>query len=124
MIPVVFIISIVFGALGAILMKLGAAHLGPIELNSFQNVMKFIWKLLTNFTILGGMGLYFLSAVAWTYLLTRLDVSYVQPILSLTYLVTPILAFFIVGEQIPLARWIGIGVIIIGVYIIARTSVV
>lgn len=121
-IPLIFFISITFGALGAILMKLGASHLGVVELNSLQAVFKFILKLFTNFTILSGMFLYFLSAVAWTFLLTKLNISYVQPILSLTYLLTPILAIFILKEHVPLARWIGIGIIIIGVYIIARTS--
>ena len=121
-IPLIFFISITFGALGAILMKLGASHLGVIEFNSVQAVFKFILKLFTNFTILSGMFLYFLSAVAWTFLLTKLDISYVQPILSLTYLLTPILSFLIIGEHVPLARWVGIGIIIIGVYVIAKTS--
>ncbi len=123
LIPVMFIISILLGALGAIIMKMGASHLGAVELNSLQNVFKFAFGVLTNFTILAGMALYFLSAMAWTFLLTRLDVSYVQPILALTYVATPIIAFFVIGEQVPFARWVGIAVVIVGVYIIARTSV-
>ncbi|MEO5950640.1 MAG: EamA family transporter [Candidatus Saccharimonadales bacterium] len=122
LIPLVFFISILLGALGAVIMKLGVTHLGPMEINSVGNVIKFAISILSDFTILAGIGLYFLSAIAWTFLLTRLDVSYVQPILSLTYLATPILAFFIIGEHIPLVRWLGIAVVILGVYIIARTA--
>ena len=122
MIPIIFVLGISMGALGGILMKLGADKLSSVEIGSFGQVPHFLISLLTQPVLLSGMFLYFLSAVAWSYLLTKLDISFVQPILALTYVVTPVLAIFLLGEHVPLLRWVGIAVIILGVIIVARTS--
>ena len=117
-----FAIGILMGAFGGILMKLGAKSIGPVEVNSLDKAFSFLLHILTNPPLLGGMLLYFLSAVVWAYLLTKLDISFVQPILALTYVVTPILAFWLLQEGVPLMRWVGIAIIIIGVVIVARTA--
>lgn len=122
MIPLIFIFGIALGAFGGILMKLGADGLGPVQINSIHQLFDFLFRLFTNLTALAGIMLYFLSAVTWAYLLTKLDISYVQPILALTYVATPILAILLLGEQVPPLRWVGIAIIILGVYIVARTS--
>jgi drug/metabolite transporter (DMT)-like permease len=122
MVPFIFILGITVGAFGGILMKIGAGHMGPIEINSFQQFLNFLIKLFTDIAALSGMALYFFSALIWSYLLTKLDISYVQPILALTYVATPILAIFILHEHVPSLRWVGIAVIILGVFIVARSS--
>lgn len=121
-IVVMFTLSILFGAVGALLMKVGAGQIGTIQLDSVQAVLGFVVKMLTNVTILGGMAMYFMSAAMWLYLLTKLEVSVVQPILALTYVATPILAIVFIGEHVPPLRWVGVLVIILGVYIVARTA--
>lgn len=122
MIPLIFAIGIIVGAVGGILMKIGAAHIGPVQIDSFQQLFTFLFKLFTDLTTLSGMGLYFLSAVIWSYLLTKLEISFVQPILALTYVATPILAIIFLREQVPLMRWVGILIIIVGVFVVARSS--
>ena len=122
MIPLIFFIGIVIGAFGGILMKIGAGQIGSVEVNTVSQLVTFLIKLFSNIAALAGMALYFASALVWSYLLTKLDISYVQPILALTYVATPILAIVILGEHVPTLRWIGIVIIILGVFIVARTS--
>ena len=122
MIAIIFIVGITIGAMGSILLKIGAGHLGHIEIGSFQQMIQFVFRLLTDLTALAGMTMYFLSGLIWSYLLTKLDISFVQPILALTYVATPILAIVLLGEHVPLLRWVGIAVIVLGVVIVARTS--
>ena len=122
MLAVIFFFGITIGALGGILMKVGATHIGPVEINSFGQLASYLFKLFTNPQSLAGVFLYFMSAVIWSYLLTKLDISFVQPILALTYVVTPILAIVLLGEQVPAMRWIGIVIIIAGVFVVARTA--
>lgn len=117
-----FAIGILMGAFGGILMKLGAKNIGSVEINSIGSAFNFVLHLFTSPVLLGGMVLYFLSAVIWAYLLTKLDISFVQPILALTYVVTPILALVLLHENVPMARWAGIVIIIIGVAIVARAA--
>jgi len=122
MIPLIFMFGITVGAFGGILMKVGASQLGHVEVGSISQLAHYLFRLFTNIPSLSGVFLYFLSAVTWAYLLTKLDISFVQPILALTYVVTPILAIFLLGEHVPAMRWLGIAVIIFGVCIVARTS--
>jgi len=110
------------GAFGGILMKIGASQIGHYQIHSFAQIIGFFFKLFTNIPSLAGVSLYFLSAVTWAYLLTKLDISFVQPILALTYVVTPVLAIILLHEHVPAMRWVGILVIILGVFVVARTS--
>ena len=118
----IFVLSILFGAVGALLMKVGAGQMGAIQLDSSQAVINFLAKMFASPTILGGMALYFFSAALWLYLLTKLDISVVQPVLALTYVATPILAIFFLSEEVPPIRCLGILIIIFGVFIVARTA--
>jgi drug/metabolite transporter (DMT)-like permease len=122
LVPVLFAVGILVGASGGILMKIGATQIGGMEINSFADMIHFLFRLFTNVPSLGGVFLYFLSAVIWSYLLTKLDISYVQPILALTYVATPILAIFFLNENVPLIRWVGIAIIIVGVFVVARSA--
>jgi drug/metabolite transporter (DMT)-like permease len=122
MVPLIFLFGIAMGAFGGILMKIGATQIGHIEIHSFSQLIMFLFKLFTNFPSLCGVALYFLSAVTWSYLLTKLDISFVQPILALTYVATPILAILLLHEHVPFMRWVGILIIIAGVFVVARTS--
>lgn len=121
MIPLIFLFGITMGSFGGILMKIGAKQIGHVEIHSFIQLFEYLFKLFTNVSSLGGVVLYFLSAVTWSYLLTKLDISFVQPILALTYVLTPILAIFLLNEQVPVLRWIGIVVILLGVFIVAHS---
>ena len=121
MIFLIFFAGIIMGSFGGILMKLGANSIGKVEINSVMQLIDYLFKVFTNVQSLSGIFLYFLSAMTWSYLLTKLDISFVQPILALTYVFTPILGIFILRENVPAMRWVGIIVIILGVFIVART---
>lgn len=122
MLAIIFFFGIVMGAFGGILMKIGAGQIGHMEIHSIAQLIQYLFKLFTNLSSLGGVVLYFFSAVVWSYLLTKLAISFVQPILALTYVVTPILAMLLLHEHVPTMRWLGIIVIIAGVFVVARTA--
>ena len=69
----------------------------------------------------GAVVLYVIPLGFWIYLLRFVPISWLQPIFSLTYVLTPLLALAFLGEPVPPARWIGIGVIIVGVFLVARS---
>src|SRR4051812_4496029 len=122
MIPLIFALGIIMGSVGGILMKIGAGQIGRIEINSFAQLVEFLFKLFTNVPSLIGVVLYFSAAIAWSFLLTKLQLSFVQPILALTYVLTPILAIVLLHEHVSPMRWIGVVVIIAGVYVVARSA--
>ena len=121
MIPFLFGLGILMGSVGGVLTKLGAPALYT-DIHTAGDIVKFMFSMVTNIKVLAGMFLYFGASVVWAYLLTRLSLSYVQPILALTYVVTPILAIILLNENVPAMRWLGIVVIILGVFIVSKTS--
>jgi len=54
-------------------------------------------------------------------LLSRVDLSYALPATSVSYVLTALMAEFLLHERLSLERWIGIGMIGVGVSLVART---
>jgi multidrug transporter EmrE-like cation transporter len=61
---------------------------------------------------------YVATFIAWMAVLTRMDLNRAFPLTALTYVTVPMLAFIFFGEQLPMLRVVGIGVIIVGVILI------
>ena len=54
-------------------------------------------------------------------LLSRVDLSYALPATSVSYVLTALMAEFLLHERVSTERWIGIGLISLGVSLVART---
>jgi uncharacterized membrane protein len=67
-----------------------------------------------------------LLLIAWLILqlslLSRADLSYVLPVTSMSYVVTAMMGKFLLHEPVSTGRWIGIGLIVLGVSLVSRTA--
>lgn len=68
-----------------------------------------------------GLFLYGLSAISWLWILSRTQLSFAYPILALSFPIVVGLSAALFGETITLMRGAGIGLIIVGVSLLART---
>ena len=89
---------------------------------SAANIVPIGLKLGFNPFIMAGMACYAVSLVVWIMGLSRVPVSVAYPMLSLGYVANAIVAYAWLGEQVSAARLVGIGIIIVGVYIVARSA--
>ena len=71
--------------------------------------------------ILGGLACYAISVVVWIVALSRVPVSIAYPMLSIGYVVNALAAWQLLGESLSLLRLAGTGVIIAGVFMVARS---
>jgi multidrug transporter EmrE-like cation transporter len=71
--------------------------------------------------ILGGLACYVVSVVVWVIGLSRVPVSIAYPMLSIGYVVNAVAAYYLLNEAVTPMRLGGIGIIIVGVYIVARS---
>jgi multidrug transporter EmrE-like cation transporter len=71
--------------------------------------------------IMGGMACYVVSVVVWVLGLSRVEVSIAYPMLSVGYVLNAVAAWYLFGEAVSATRLVGIGIIIVGVYIVARS---
>jgi len=76
--------------------------------------------ILTNQYVIAGFALYGLGAVVWLGVLSEWDVSKAYPLVGLGFVFT-VLIGFMVGEQVTLARVIGVALICAGVVLVGRS---
>jgi multidrug transporter EmrE-like cation transporter len=112
--------GVLLNAAAQLLLKAGTNSVGHFSF-SVDNVIPVGWRLATEPHILGGMACYVTSLVVWIMALSRVQVSIAYPMLSIGYVVNAIAAWYLFGEAVTPMRLAGIGVIIFGVFIVARS---
>ena len=112
--------GVLLNAAAQLLLKAGTNAVGRFEFAA-ANIVPIGWRLATEPHIMGGMACYVLSLAVWIVGLSRVPVSVAYPMLSIGYVVNVLAAWWLFGESITLTKIAGIGFIIIGVWLIART---
>jgi len=112
--------GVMLNACAQLLLKAGVNAIGRFEF-SVGNLLPIGIKLATQLPIIGGLACYGISVIVWILALSRVDVSIAYPMISLGYIVNALAAWYFFGEIISLQRMAGIGIILIGVYIVARS---
>ena len=113
-------ISIMLNSVGQLLFKIGMNQIGLFEF-SLNNVLGLALKVLVSPALMGGLLLYFLSTGVWFLVLSRAEISYVYPLISLSYIVTAAGAYFFLHEHVSPTRLLGTLIIIIGVVLVCRS---
>ena len=111
-----YFIAIALSSIGGLLLKLGA-----IQISYERGAINAVFEIATNWKILLGMLMYFIPVLIWILMLKKIELSFLQPLFSLVYIVTPVLALFFLNESIPFIRWVWIAVVTLGVIIISRS---
>jgi multidrug transporter EmrE-like cation transporter len=112
--------GVLLNAAAQLLLKAGTNAVGHFEFSA-QNILPVGMKLAFEPHILGGLGCYVVSVVVWIMALSRVEVSIAYPMLSIGYVVNALAAWYLFGEALGAARLTGIGFIIVGVYLVARS---
>jgi multidrug transporter EmrE-like cation transporter len=113
--------GVLLNAIAQLLLKAGAGSLADVELRA-SNAALIASRVIFNVPILAGLGCYVLSVVVWILALARVEVSVAYPMLSLGYVVNALAAWWLFNESLSGARLAGIGIILVGVWLVARSS--
>jgi len=112
--------GVLLNAAAQLLLKAGTNAVGQFEFSA-ANAVPVGVKLAFEPHILGGIACYVVSVVVWILALSRVEVSVAYPMLSIGYVVNAVAAYYLFGEAVSATRLVGIGVIILGVFIVARS---
>ena len=112
------IISVSLAVAGQVLMKKGMMMFGTFPVS--QMLTKII-PMVLNPWVFVGFVCFGLSSLFWLVVLSRLPLSLVYPMVSFAYVLVAILSMFFFKESITLVRWVGIFVIVAGVFLISRS---
>lgn len=80
----------------------------------------FFGSLLAGWNLLASMLCMVVGASLWLYILKHFDFSIAYPITSISYIFGMLAAIFIFHETVPPTRWIGVALIMGGVFLAAK----
>jgi multidrug transporter EmrE-like cation transporter len=112
--------GVLLNAGAQLLLKAGTNALGVISLTR-DNWWDMLWKMGTQGHFVAGVTCYMISLLVWIMGLSRVPVSVAYPMLSLGYVINAVAAYYLFGESVTVTRWLGIGFIILGVWLVAKT---
>ena len=123
MTPIAFALiltGVLLNAAAQLLLKAGTNAVGHFEFH-LENIVPIGLKIAFQPFIMGGMACYAVSLVIWIMALSRAPVSIAYPMLSIGYVVNALVAHYWFGEALMAQKMLGIGVIIIGVVLVAKS---
>jgi len=112
--------GVLLNAGAQLLLKAGTNALGVITLTR-EDWFDTIVKMAAQVPFILGTACYVVSLFVWIIGLSRVPVSMAYPLLSVGYVVNAIAAHYLFGESVSLTRWLGIGFIAVGVWLVARS---
>ena len=112
--------GVMLNAAAQLLLKAGTNVLGVLSLTR-ETWPDTLLKMATQGYFVLGIACYGISVFVWILGLSRVPVSIAYPLLSVGYVVNAIAAYYLFGEAVTATRWLGIGFIVVGVTLVARS---
>ena len=112
--------GVLLNAAAQLLLKAGTNAVGHFDFH-LDNLLPVGLKLALEPHILGGMACYAVSLVVWIMALSRVPVSIAYPMLSIGYVINAFVAWQWFGEALAAQKLLGIGFIVLGVFLVARS---
>jgi multidrug transporter EmrE-like cation transporter len=112
--------GVLLNAAAQLLLKAGTNRVGEFSF-ALENLVPIGSRLALSPFILGGLACYVVSVVVWILALSRVPVSVAYPMLSVGYVVNAVAAWMLFGESLSMQKLVGIGFIVIGVFLVARS---
>ena len=114
------LVGVLLNAGAQLALKAGTNQIGAFNFSA-DNIVPIGLKIATNPYIFLGLSCYVISVVVWILALSRVPVSIAYPMLSIGYVVAAFIGWQFMGEAISAQKLSGIGFILIGVYLVARS---
>ena len=113
--------GVFLNAIAQMLLKQGMRTIGVFAF-TLENVIPIGVKVSLNPFVITGIFCYVTSVVIWIMVLSRVEVSYAYPLLSVGYIFTAFGGHFLFGENFGPDRWLGIVIICLGVYLVTKSA--
>jgi len=117
---ILVLVGVLLNAFAQFCLKAATQLTGPIALNS-GGITAGLGRIATIPWFWAGGACYALSIVVWVLALSRVPVTIAYPMLSIGYIVNAVAARLWLGESLSATKLVGIGVIIIGVFLLAQS---
>jgi drug/metabolite transporter (DMT)-like permease len=117
---VLILAGVLLNAAAQVLLKKGMMIIGSVQ-PSIEAVLAMLPKLAVNACIWAGMACYGISVLVWLIVLSKVEVSYAYPFLSIGYIVTAFVGWHFLGESMGIYKICGIAVICLGIGLLYKS---
>ncbi len=83
--------------------------------------LNFIYTVFKNPRVLFGLFLYSLSFIIWIIVLSRVEITYAYPLLSLSVVLVAVVSWTMLGETFNISRLAGIMLTIVGAWLVIQS---
>ncbi|HEX7065744.1 MAG TPA: EamA family transporter [Bacillales bacterium] len=112
--------TIFFTVYGQIILKWRISKYGSLPVDFGEKVI-FLLKLLFDPLILSGFVSAFIASLFWMAAMTKFDISYAYPFMSLSFVLVFLLSIVIFHEPVNLYKIVGLALIILGIIVTSKS---
>ncbi len=112
--------AVSFAAVGHLLIKYGLLRVAHSAAN--QTLTSKLVTYLTNPIVFSGLFIYGVGTLMWVFAVSRKEISFLYPLTALNYGVIALGGKLLFGEIISPARWLGIGIVVLGVILMQKSG--
>jgi drug/metabolite transporter (DMT)-like permease len=113
--------TVTTNAVAQLLLKRGMTSIGDLG-SAGGNIIGTVFSVLFNPFVFAGLCTFVISMASHLFVLSRVQLSYAYPFLSLAYVIVAVASWYLFSENLGWARIAGIGCIIIGTILIAQSG--
>jgi drug/metabolite transporter (DMT)-like permease len=111
--------TILFTVYSQLVMRWQVAAAGPLPIDT-PGKASYVINLLLNPWVLSGMLATFLAGISWMLAMTKFEISYAYPFVSLNYILVLAAAFFLLNETLSATKLMGSALVVIGIIVISK----
>lgn len=116
----IFILSTIFFTVySQLIMRWQVTLAGPLPAEMSEK-FAYVSSMLLNPWVLSGIVATFLAGVSWMLAMTKFEISYAYPFVSLNYILVLAAGFMLFHEGVSSAKIVGSIMVILGIVVIAR----
>ena len=112
--------TVLTNAMAQILLKKGMLVAGTFDFN-MQAIAAVLPRLMVNFFLILGLFTFVISMASHLLVLSRVELSFAYPFLSLAYVIVAVYGYAVFQEDLNLYRIAGIAFICVGTVLISRS---
>jgi multidrug transporter EmrE-like cation transporter len=113
--------TIIFTVYGQLILKWRIVEYGALP-EVFSDKIVFLFKVLFDPFVLSGFVAAFVASFFWMAAMTKFELSFAYPFMSLSFVLVFILAVWLFDEAVTIQKMIGLVFIVLGIVITGRSG--
>ena len=114
------LISVALNAGAQLFLRKGMPSVALVTSHGLGELFCSAVRVVFNPWVFAGLSCYAISVVLWMYVLSRVQVSFAYPFLSIGYVIVVAAAYFLFREPLGVMKLCGVALICAGVVLVAR----